>query len=285
MILIDTSQLILAEASVEYMYHPGRYNKQSLEKLVIRKLANIIKTYGDRYGEIVLCMDCPMKSWRHEIFPNYKFTRKAHKESMDFDWNVYFSYFNAIMDDFTKHLPVKIVMCQKAEGDDVIAVLTKHFHNRENILIWSSDRDFVQLQKYSNVTQYSYHKKSILKVDDPVLYLNEKIVQGDKGDGIPNCLTDSNVFVNGERQKRITEKVKFQLIENGKPPEQNAPNREILENLERNRTLIDFDSIPDELDKAIIESYDAYTPPKKGMMQKLLMSNRMMDMINIIQLF
>lgn len=285
MVLIDTSQLILSEATVEFTYHPERYSEKSLQKLVIKKLANISKQYRKSFGELVLCVDCPYKTWRHEFFEHYKYTRKAHKETMNFDWDKYFVYYNHILEIFKEVLPVKIITCQKAEGDDVIAVLTKHFHGRENILIWSSDRDFVQLQKYNNVSQYSYQLKGLLKTDDPVLYLNEKIVQGDKGDGIPNCLTDSNVFVNGERQKRITDKIKFQLLENGRPPEQNAPDRVILENIERNRTLIDFDCIPEDIDKMIIECYNSYIPPKKVKLQKFLMSNKMMDMINLIKLF
>lgn len=285
MILIDTSQLILSEAAVEYMHTPEKYNKSSLQKSVIKKIINVLKQYNRTFGGIVLCVDCPFKSWRHGVFEYYKFTRKAHKETMDFDWDKYFTYYNDILDSFRANLPVKIVMCQGAEGDDVIATLTKHFHTRENILIWSSDRDFLQLQKYNNVQQYSYKKKEMLRVDDPVMSLNEKIVQGDKGDGIPNCLSNDKVFVNGERQKRITDKVKFVLLENGKPPEQNAPNREILENLERNRKLIDFDCIPIELDKSIIECYNTYIPPKKSDFQKFLLSNGLMDMINMIKLF
>lgn len=285
MILIDTSQLILSEAAVEYMHTPEKYNKSGLQKSVIKKIINVLKQYKRTFGGVVLCVDCPFKSWRHGIFEHYKFTRKAHKETMDFDWDKYFTYYNDILDSFRANLPVKIVMCQGAEGDDVIATLTKHFHTRENILIWSSDRDFLQLQKYNNVQQYSYKKKEMLRVDDPVMSLNEKIVQGDKGDGIPNCLSNDKVFVNGERQKRITDKVKFVLLENGKPPEQNAPNREILENLERNRKLIDFDCIPTELDKNIIECYNTYIPPKKSDFQKYLLSNGLMDMINMIKLF
>lgn len=285
MILIDTSQLILSEAAVEYMHTPEKYNKSSLQKSVIKKIINVLKQYKRTFGGAVLCVDCPFKSWRHGIFEYYKFTRKAHKETMDFDWNKYFTYYHDILDSFRANLPVKIVMCQGAEGDDVIATLTKHFHTRENILIWSSDRDFLQLQKYNNVQQYSYKKKEMLRVDDPVMSLNEKIVQGDKGDGIPNCLSNDKVFVNGERQKRITDKVKFVLLENGKPPEQNAPNREILENIERNRKLIDFDCIPIELDKNIIECYNTYILPKKSSFQKYLLSNGLMDMINMIKLF
>ena len=41
-----------------------------------------------------------------------------------------------------------------AEADDIIATLCKNFQN-EKIMIVSGDKDFIQLQKYPNVQQYS----------------------------------------------------------------------------------------------------------------------------------
>jgi hypothetical protein len=63
--------------------------------------------------------------------------------------------------------------------------------------------DFIQLQKYSGVDQFVPKKKSFLKVDDPVLYLREHIIRGDKDDGIPNILSKDDVFISGGRQKPI----------------------------------------------------------------------------------
>ena len=39
-------------------------------------------------------------------------------------------------------------------ADDIIATLVKEYPN-EKIMIISGDKDFIQLQKYSNVSQYS----------------------------------------------------------------------------------------------------------------------------------
>ena len=79
-------------------------------------------------------------------------------------------------------------------------------YNPEKIMIVSSDRDFLQLQRFKNVRQFSPLLKKELSVDNPRVYLQTHIIKGDKGDGVPNILSDDNVFVEGFRQKPITQK-------------------------------------------------------------------------------
>jgi hypothetical protein len=61
-------------------------------------------------------------------------------------------------------------------------------------------------QKYTNVKQYSPILKRFISTDDPILFVKEHIIRGDRGDGIPNFLSADNVFVLGERQKSINKK-------------------------------------------------------------------------------
>ena len=52
------------------------------------------------------------------------------------------------------------------EADDVIGALvhnTQEFGNFEPIMIISSDKDFIQLQKFSNVKQFSPLQKKFLQ--------------------------------------------------------------------------------------------------------------------------
>ena len=93
-----------------------------------------------------------------------------------------------------------------AEADDIIAVLTARLSSSDNILILSSDKDFGQLQKYPNVTQYSPILKRFIKIDNPTTFIREHILKGDRGDGIPNFLSPDNTFAAGERQKVINSK-------------------------------------------------------------------------------
>ena len=58
-----------------------------------------------------------------------------------------------------------------AEADDVIAVLTARLAAHGSVLILSSDKDFGQLQKYPNVTQYSPILKRFVKIDNPKMFI------------------------------------------------------------------------------------------------------------------
>ena len=62
-------------------------------------------------------------------------------------------------------------------------------------MIVSSDRDFLQLQRFRNVRQFSPLLKKELSVDNPRVYLQNHIIRGDKGDGIPNILSEDNVLL------------------------------------------------------------------------------------------
>ena len=55
---------------------------------------------------------------------------------------------------FKENLPYKMIEVYGAEADDIIATLCKHFQD-EKIMIVSGDKDFIQLQTYPNVKQYS----------------------------------------------------------------------------------------------------------------------------------
>ena len=51
----------------------------------------------------------------------------------------------------------------------------------EDILILSGDKDFIQLQKFENVKQYSPTTKKYVDDLDPKQYVFEHIIKGDKG--------------------------------------------------------------------------------------------------------
>ena len=118
----------------------------------------------------------------------------------------------------------------------------------ERILILSGDKDFIQLHKYSNVSQYDpVHKKQIVD-KDPIKYLEELILKGDRGDGIPNILSPDNCLVEGQRQKPLSAKKIKEIIHQG-------ISKDLYKNYTRNKMLIDFSMIPDQLQTAIMEDF------------------------------
>ena len=144
-----------------------------------------------------------------------------------------------------------MVHLDRAEADDVIAVLAKQWTRDDKVLILSGDKDFMQLQKYDNVKQYSPVQKKFLRVDNPQEFLFEHIVRGDTGDGIPNCLSKDSTFVSGDRQTPITKKRLTEWMQKGKVDYKNGD-----VGFDRNQRLIDFDYIPEDLAKDIVRVFE-----------------------------
>ena len=102
-------------------------------------------------------------------------------------------------------------MWRIVEADDIIAILTQHAYilaPDEKILIVSGDKDFQQLQRYENVTQYSPNVNKFIEPDGGAeSFLKEHILKGDKADGIPNVLSNDNCLDEGIRQTPLRKNI------------------------------------------------------------------------------
>jgi hypothetical protein len=89
--------------------------------------------------------------------------------------------------------------------------------------------------------------------------LSLHIAKGDRSDGIPNIHSDDNTFVDKIRQVPVTKKIlsKFHI-----DPEQYCQDCDIIDNYRRNKLLIDFSMIPDEIEQTILEEYKKTKKPK-----------------------
>ena len=132
---------------------------------------------------------------------------------------------------------------QGAEADDIIAVLAKNID--EKMMIVSGDKDFIQLHKYKQVRPSSPILKKIVNRKDPIDYIKVNILKGDSSDGIPNVLSNDNVFVEGLRQRPLSKKKIAEWA--GPLCEQFLPSDEAKRNYQRNKKLIDLKESPDEL--------------------------------------
>jgi len=245
------------------------------ENLVRHMILNSIRMYRSRYrqqyGEIVICTD-GFKNWRREAFPPYKHKRKDARKESKMDWNELFRITNLVLEEIKENMPYKVVEVEEVEADDIIGVLcedSQEFGRGGNILIVSSDKDFVQLQKYSNVSQYSPMKKKMIKEALPRKQLMELILKGDTSDGVPNVLSGDQVFVEGIRQTPLRQKVIDQLINDPK-----CMGDEIYRNYLRNKKLIDLSETPQPLKEKIINNYDSQNPTSGKNVLKYLMEKR-----------
>lgn len=171
---------------------------------------NIIKPIAKIYpfidkSKFIFCMDCARKNiWRKEIYPDYKLNRDLKDKSKDkFNISKVFKYaYEIIIPNFCEEYGSHKILCNCAEGDDVIAVLTKYIlSNNENnkVIIISCDKDMVQLYsdrvniitvdgtvRNPKLELESELKKSIdidINANDFLLF---KILIGDIADNIPN---------------------------------------------------------------------------------------------------
>jgi hypothetical protein len=249
--------------------------------------------YKDEYGELVLAVDAS-NNWRKTAFPQYKASRKKTQKESTFDWGKAFTILNKIREEITENFPYTVIRVDGCEADDVIGTLVgmnpdhNNDFNPQKYMIVSSDRDFLQLQKFKNVRQFSPLLKKELSVDNPRVWLQTHIIKGDKGDGVPNILSDDNVFVEGFRQTPITQKKIDNIIED-------LEEGELLyaaswyRNYCRNKKLIDLSETPQELKREIINNFMADKPDtrwmRRGKVFPYLVENKCNELIKSAQEF
>ena len=224
------------------------------ENMVRHMILNSIRMYRmehhSEYGEVVLTWDSK-HSWRRNYYPEYKASRRKGREESDLDWDDIFSTLNKIRNEIKENFPYKYIEVFGAEADDIIGFLCEETRD-EKIMIISGDKDFIQLQKYPNVAQWSPITKKQVNGFDPTIYLKEHILKGDTSDGVPNVLSPDNTFTDGLRQRPLSrKKIQSWLVGGG-----SDWNDEVKRNFQRNLTLIDLSKTPEELKNQIRLEYN-----------------------------
>jgi len=279
MILIDLNQVLLAGLMAQIANHKGKLEESLIRHMVLNIIRTHVKNFKAEYGEVVLCCD-NRKYWRKEFFPFYKANRKKNRDKSDLDWHLIFDILGKLKQELKDNFPYKVLDVEGAEADDIIGTLVPIYSPHQKILILSSDGDFLQLQNYKDVKQYNPSQKKYVKSENPILELKEKIIRGDKGDGIPNMFSPSDCFVRDLRQKPITQKtLEKYLNEDVK----NFSYDETV-NFGRNQTLIDLTFIPQEIKEKIINTYEE-TKPAKGKLLNYFIEHKLKNLMEVIEEF
>ena len=252
------------------------------EDLVRHIVLNSLRIYRNKfyseYGELVLTYDGG-RYWRKDYFPQYKASRKQRQKKDKYDWNRIFGIISKIRDEIEETFPYKTIRIDHTEADDIIAVLTKNFHKDEKIIIISSDKDFQQLQRYENVKQYSPKVKGFVTNKDPEKFLIRHIIKGDISDGIPNIVSDDDSIINPDkRQKSCGEKRISSVMEN-------LNEWTTTDNWLRNQKLVDFNQIPDWVEKAIMESWNLPISGQRSLLFNYFINNKLKHLMEDIQEF
>ena len=205
--------------------------QQISKKLKIHKSINPILIVGK---------DCKRENiWRMTHFPKYKGTRSNGPN----DGFMGGPFFKMVYEEdlFLKGGAKAILKHSQLEADDCIALSVKHLIKKYpecQIYIITSDHDYLQL-KSDNVYLYDLKYKPLKSLTGNAKHdLEIKIIMGDNSDNIPSvfpkcgpktaqkCIDDPNFF----KKKMVN-------------------NEEYYENYKRNKLIIDFDNIPEELQK------------------------------------
>jgi 5'-3' exonuclease len=281
MILVDLNQVLLAGLMAQIANQKGKLDESLIRHMVLNIIRNHIKNFKTEYGDVVLCCD-NRKYWRKEFFPFYKAGRKKNREKSNLDWHLIFDMLAKFKQELKENFPYKVIDVEGAEADDIIGTLVPIHSQNEKILILSSDGDFLQLQVYgNNVKQYNPAQKKYIKSNNPLLELKEKIIRGDKSDGIPNIFSPSDCFVRDLRQKPITKNILDKFLNE----DVSTYNETDKLNYSRNKTLIDLTEIPNDIKERIINTYNEIKPATKSKLLNYFIEYKLKNLMEVIEEF
>ena len=282
MILIDYNQIALSNIIIQKLN-----DENMIRHMILNSIRMYNKKYRDDYGQMVICCDGP-NTWRREYFPEYKANRKKGRDDSGLDWNEIFRILNLVRDEISTNLPYKVLHLDGCEADDIIGTLvleTQEFGKDEPVKIVSSDKDFIQLQRFKNVSQFSPIQKKEVKDKNPRTYLFNHIIKGDSGDGVPNVKSADNTFVEeGLRQTPIRAKQIEEWLDNSEKLSE-IMDSEIYRNYQRNKTLIDLNEIPENVSTSIINKFNNTKKPMQMKVLNYLIKKRCNRLIECVEEF
>ena len=279
MIIVDINQIMISNLMVQINgRNATELNEDFVRHMILNSLRGHNKKFRKEYGSMVIACDSS-NVWRKQVFPNYKAGRKANRAKSEHDWEFIFDVLAKIKKEIKDFLPYKVIAVDTAEADDIIAALCRRI--KEKILILSGDKDFIQLHN-EKIRQYNpVLNKFVGKDENPSLYIREHILKGDRSDGIPNILSDDNVFIEGRRQTPLTKK-KIEAWVNEVVPTFNDVQQK---NYERNRQLIDLNCIPKELESNINREFDNVEVATRDKILGYFINKKLKTLIEVIDEF
>lgn len=281
MILIDYSQIAISNIIVQKLN-----DENMIRHMILNSIRMYNKRYRDQYGQMVICAD-GMNTWRKEFYPFYKANRKKNRDDSAEDWTEIFRILHLVRDEIRDYLPYKVIHMEGVEADDIIGTLTmqtQEFGMDEPVMIVSSDKDFIQLQKFKNVKQFSPIQKKLVTDENPRTYLFNHVMRGDSGDGIPNVLSADDTFVSEKNQSPLRQAKINEWLENADNLRE-VMDEEVYRNYQRNKKLIDLTDIPEDVQQTIINNFNGQTKTPNMKVLNYLIKKRCNNLIEVVEEF
>ena len=228
------------------------------------------------------------RSWRKDFYRPYKANRAVARGKMTEDEAEEDKLFWETYDHFTKYLAEKtncsVIRHPTAEADDLIARWIALHPSDEHIVI-SSDTDFVQLvapnvKQYNGITDQLITLEGIfdakgnrvkdkktkedLDVPNPEWLLFEKCMRGDTSDnvfsaypGVRTKGTKKQVGLTEAFEDRTKKGYSWNNLMLQRWTDHDGVEHKVLDDYERNRTLIDLTAQPADIKAAVDEAIQA----------------------------
>ena len=278
MIIVDINQIMISNLMVTIHRDNLELSEDLIRHMVLNSLRGHNKKFRKEYGQMVIACDSG-NVWRRQAFPNYKAGRKANRQKSEHDWTMIFDLLSKVKNEIKQFLPYKVVEVETVEADDIIAVLCRR--TNEKVLILSGDKDFIQLHN-DKIKQYNpVLNKFVGQGENPSIYIREHILKGDRSDGIPNVLSDDNVFIEGRRQRPLSKK-KIEAWCNEIVP---TFNEQEQKNYDRNKTLIDLNCVPKELEDKINREFENFEVATRDKILGYFINKKLKTLIEVIDEF
>jgi hypothetical protein len=284
MILFDYSQVCIANVMVHYRDlrdDDGALSLDKFRRLVLATVRKNVLKFRAEYGrDVVIAVDSG-PSWRKDYFQYYKANRKTGRDESTLDWNFIFDSMRAVKEELRDNFPYRVIEVPRAEADDVIGTIAHRFgaqlgDGEHRMLILSGDKDFIQLQTYSNVRQYAPvgMKVGYVNGGDPDEFLLEHVIRGDGGDGVPNALSADETFIKpGGRNMTLSAKRMSALKDSVRAGTCTETG------YFRNLVLIDLARTPESIKEAINASFDSQGGKTRLKLMNYFIKHRLADLV------
>jgi hypothetical protein len=253
---------------------------------------SVKKAWADFKGHhVVFCLEG--RSWRKDFYTPYKANRAVAKAALTPKEQEVDKIFWEAYGDFTTFLYEKtnctVLRHPQLEADDLIAGFIQSHPNDEHVII-STDSDFHQLIS-PNVSQYNgvdmYHvthngyfdvkgrpmidKKTgeHKKPFDPEWILFEKCIRGDTSDNVFSAYPGARVKSSKKKiglmeafEDRNSKGYAWNNFLLQRWTDHNGVEHRVLDDYNRNKTLIDLTQQPDNIRKIINETIESNSKPK-----------------------
>jgi len=245
---------------------------------------SINKAWNDFDGShVVFCLEG--RSWRKDVYEPYKANRKVsadartpkEKEEDEAFWEA----FSEVYDFIEKKSNCTLLQHEQCEADDFIARWIQNHPDAKHVII-SSDSDFYQLIA-DNVTQYNGIMNQHITIDgvfddknkpvndkktgeqkqigDPQYLLFEKCIRGDSSDNIFSAFpgarkkgTKNKIGMLEAYADRTNKGFTWNNFMLQRWVDHHNVEHRVLEDYQRNRTLIDLTAQPDDIKAKLDET-------------------------------